>query len=101
MLRGMSSDLYVDSAALGRAQATLADTGALLSAPRAALRSSDRGATGNRDVEGALGEFLAGWEHGFDLIEEFATSAAQFLQNVDDAFVTLEASLAGLCRGAT
>lgn len=95
----MSSDLYVDSAALGRAQATLAATGDLLSAPRAALRSSDRGVTGHPEVEGALGDFLEGWEHGFDLIDEFATSAAQFLQNVDDAFVALESSLVDICRG--
>lgn len=95
----MSSDLYVDSAALGRAQATLAATGDLLSARRAALRSSDRGVTGHPEVEGALGDFLEGWEHGFDLIDEFATSAAQFLQNVDDAFVALESSLVDICRG--
>ncbi len=94
----MPSDLHVDGAALGRAQATLADTGALLSAPRAALRSSDPGAVGQPDVCGALSDFLAGWEHGFDLIEQFATSAASFLQRVDDALVTLESALTSICR---
>lgn len=97
-LRVMTGDLYVDSAGLGRVQATLADSSALLSAPRAALRSSDRGAVGQRAVERALGDFLDGWEHGFDLIEDFATSAARFLRDVDDVFVAMESALTGLCR---
>lgn len=95
----MSSDLYVDGAALGRAQSTLAHTGVLLSAPRDALRAADRGSVGQPAVESALSDFLDGWEHGFDLIKDFATSAAEFLQNVDDAFTSLEAALSGVCRG--
>lgn len=95
----MTSDLHVDGAALGRAQQALADSGALLDAPRRALRSSDRAAVGDRALRAALSDFLEGWEHGFDLIEEFATSAADFLQRVDDAFVTLDAGLTALCRG--
>lgn len=98
-LRVMASDLYVDGAALGRAQVALADSGALLDAPRTALRNADRGSVGDPGLQASLSDFLEGWEHGFELIEQFATSASAFLQNVDDAFASLEAALTNACRG--
>ena len=97
--RAMSSDVFVDSAALGRVQVTLDDTGALLSAPRAALKAADRAAMGQPAAELALRDFLAGWEHGFDLIDHFARSASAFLRQVDESFVSLDLALTAACRG--
>lgn len=94
------SDLYIDGAMLQRVKTSFQNIEELLKGPGRAMKQLDANQVGPGDLEKRMDEFGEEWDYGFEQLGEFAGSAVDALQSIDDAFQEADASLAAALNEA-
>jgi hypothetical protein len=94
------SDVYIDGAVLARVRSNLAGIRDLMQAPARAMEEVTGSAMGARDLARRMDEFGDEWAYGIGKLSEFAGSAVEALDRIEQAFEAADSALATALREA-
>lgn len=86
--------MYIDGAVLARVRSDLAGIRDLMEAPAREMRELSGAAAGAPDLARRLDEFGDEWAYGISKLSEFAGSAVEALNRIEQAFGDADSSLA-------
>ena len=94
------SDLYIDGAVLARVRSNLANIRDLMETPAREMREVTGSAMGAQSLARRMDEFGDEWSYGIGKLGEFAGSAVEALDSVEQAFEDADTNLAQALRQA-